>query len=89
MKESSARTWLVTAHALERWVERVHRGITFRQACRELQTALDGAHYVRELPGGLQYWRGPKPRRVRIRVRDVGSSLEVVTVIPAFDGLDR
>lgn len=84
-------SWLITAHALERYVERVHRGISFRQALEELRIQLNGAHRneSRKFSNGLEEWRGPKPRRIRIRVRRDGDRLEVVTVIPAWDGLAR
>ncbi len=81
-------TWILTAHALERYVERIRPGISYEQAAQELEQHCAGAHLVKELPGGIETWRGPKPRRIRLRVQRKGHRLELVTVQPAFDGLE-
>lgn len=90
ISESSATpVWVITAHALERYVERVHRGISFRKAAQELERHMSGAHYVKTLPTGIELWRGPKPARMRLRVMRVGNTLELVSVLEAFDRLRR
>jgi hypothetical protein len=80
-------TWLITAHALRRYVERVRPGISFAQAAKDLERHCSGSHLVKMLPSGIESWRGPAPRRIRLRVRRNGNRLELVTVQPAFDGL--
>jgi hypothetical protein len=47
------------------------------------------AHPVKALPSGLWLWRGPKPLRLRLRVRDAGAVRELVTVLEDCDGRRR
>jgi hypothetical protein len=81
-------TWMITEHALIRYVERVRPGISYALAAKELERHCAGAHFVKQLPSGVEYWRGPKPRRVRLRVHRRDDRLELVTVQTAFDGLE-
>lgn len=80
--------WLITAHALIRYVERIRPGISYDRALEELKFHCLGAHPVKELPNGIEVWRGPNPRRIRLRVERANGRLELVTVMPAYDGLE-
>lgn len=80
-------TWVITAHALIRYVERIRPQISYQKAAKELERHLAGAHRVKELASGIETWRGPKPRRIRLRVKRAGDTLTLVTVQPAFDNL--
>lgn len=75
----------ITRHAVSRYIERVAPGMTPGRARGELLRHCAGAHYVKTLPGGLEQWRGPKPRRLRLRIRRDGDVAELVTVLWSFD----
>lgn len=85
------RVWVISAHALIRYVERVRPGISYSEAARELEHHLAGAHPVKQTGESLELWRGPKRgpdgrvRRLRFRVRRHADRLELVTVLGAFD----
>lgn len=77
--------WIITAHAVQRYLERVAPGMSAAKAERELQTHCAGAHLVKTLPSGLEQWRGPKPRRLRLRAQRHGDVMELVTVLWSYD----
>lgn len=81
---------LVTEHAVARYIERIRPGLAEDSALRELAAMLSGSHPVKELEPGLWLWRGPKPRRLRLRV-DVRDPEQprLVTVLTAHDGMRR
>lgn len=88
--ELPRQRWYISEHAIDRYVERIDRGVTRRQAKAELVAQCLRAHFVKLLPGGLELWRGPKPRRIRLRAERTGDGvLTLATVIEAFDGLRR
>jgi hypothetical protein len=75
--------FFVTPHAVARYQERVHRGISYERALGEILEAAERAHYVKDYNGG-QYWRGPKPMRLRLLVNNAIEGLpQIVTVLPA------
>jgi len=90
-KAGARGRFFVTPHAVERYRERVHRGISYERALEEILSECDRAHYVKDYVGGKQYWRGPKPMRLRLLVApSVGSELpQLVTILPASDALSR
>jgi hypothetical protein len=80
--------FFITPHAIDRYIERVRPGISRGQALRDLIEMSRGAHVVKEIEPGLWLWRGPKPRRLRLRVSSREPGLpQLVTVIEAHDGL--
>lgn len=81
--------WTITEHAVDRYLERVRPGASRGHARHELEQHCAVAHYVKTLPSGIEYWRGPKPRRIRLRVERDGDTLRLVSVLEAFDGLRR
>lgn len=82
--------WTISEHATDRYVERIDRGVTRERAREELVEQCLGAHFVKLLPGGLELWRGPKPRRIRLRAeRRENGEMVLATVLEAFDGLRR
>lgn len=80
-------TWVITDHAIERYRQRVQR-VPYEEAIGAIQRELLGSHFVKQCEG-YELWRSPKPRRLRIRVRRNEGRLEVMTIIPAHDGLTR
>lgn len=76
-----------TRHAVEQYIDRCHRGIGFHRALRELVAMSAGAHFVKRLDSGADYWRGPPPMRLRLLVDpgEDGGLMQVVTVLPASD----
>lgn len=87
IEASKSGPWEVTDHAVQRYIERVRRGLPYDQALGEIVYQSHHAHFVKALPSGLELWRGPKPRRLRFRVdpsRD-GGKPRLVTVLFAFD----
>lgn len=81
--------WSISEHAVDRYLERVRPGVSRRQALTNLLRHVRGAHFVKTLPTGIEQWRGPKPRRLRLRVERCGCELRLVSVIEAFDGLRK
>jgi hypothetical protein len=82
--------FFITPHAVWRYVERIRPGLTYERALRELIDICKGAHAVKEIEPGLSLWRGPKPRRLRLRVSTREPGLpQLVTVLTAHDGMRR
>jgi len=80
----------ITPHAVERYVERIRPGISYERALTELIAICERAHAVKEIEAGLWLWRGPKPRRLRLRVSTRGDGApQLVTVLTAHDGMRR
>lgn len=78
----------ITPHAVARYIVRV-RGdrIGYERALRELVYQVSNAHKTKDLPGGLEQWRGPKPLRIRFRVDPKAEPMpSVVTVLTDHDG---
>jgi hypothetical protein len=90
-KTGARGRFFVTPHAVERYQERVHRGICYDRALREILEICERAHYVKDYHGGAQYWRGPKPMRLRLLVAPaVGDELpQVITILPAADRMEK
>lgn len=85
LKPMRAQRWVITPHAVERYIRRVRPSLTPHKAWRELSMQCLGAHFVKRLDSGIELWRGPKPHRIRLRVMRRGPYLELVTVLFAFD----
>lgn len=81
--------WIITEHAVDRYIERARPGISREMARSELELVCDRSHFVSVLPSGVEQWREPKPRRMRLRVERTESELRLVSVIEAFDGLRK
>lgn len=81
--------WVISEHAADRYRERIVPGVTRRLAREHLRWHCEGAHFVKMLASGIELWRGPKPRRLRLRVERNGARMILVTVIETFDGLRR
>lgn len=80
----------ITPHAILRYIERIRPEIDRDRALTELIAIAEGAHPVKEIEPGLWLWRGPKPRRLRLRVSTIGPGLpQLVTVLTAHDGMRR
>lgn len=88
VRADSPRRWVITAHAIDRYILRVRRGLSRQRAEWELLGQCHAAHFVKPLPNGLELWRGPKPWRCRLRVRR-GETLELVTVLEDCDARRR
>lgn len=82
--------FFVTPHAVHRYIERVHPGISYERALGEIIEAAAGAHYVKDYNSG-QYWRGPKPMRLRLIVANGsgGELPQITTILPASDNMGR
>lgn len=82
--------WFITSHAVRRYIERIRPGISYERALGELIEISEGAHPVKEIEPGLWLWRGPRPRRLRLRVstKEPGAP-QLVTVLTAHDGMRR
>lgn len=76
--------WLITPHAVDRYVERVRR-VARGQAVEDLIAMAAAAHRVKARPDGLWIHRGPKPRRLRLIVDESCIPPRLVTVLTAFD----
>lgn len=88
VKEGAKGRFFVTPHAVHRYIERVHRGISYERALGEIIEAADRAHYVKDYNSG-QYWRGPKPMRLRLIVANGsgGELPQIITILPAADNM--
>jgi len=89
---SAEGRFFFTPHAVSQYRARVHRGISYERALRELVEESAGAHYVKDYHGGVAYWRGPKPMRLRMLVAppaEAGELPACVTVLPAADSMIR
>jgi hypothetical protein len=88
-KAGAVGRFFITPHAIARYVERVHRGISYERALGEIIQIAAKAHYVKDYHGGKQYWRGPKPMRLRLLVSPAaGDELpQVMTILPAADSM--
>jgi hypothetical protein len=74
--------FFVTPHAIERYTQRVHRGIQYEQALSEILQEARGAHYVKNY-GSAEYWRCGKPMRLRLIVGRVNPGLpQIMTILP-------
>lgn len=72
--------WIVTEHAITRYIERVRPRISRELARQELEAAASTAHYVGSRADGAERWRGPRPRRLRFIV-EPGSPPKLITVL--------
>lgn len=80
--------FFVTPHAVARYRERVHRGISYEKALGEIIEASSTAHRVKEYKGGAEYWRCSRSYgRLRLLVSpSVGAELpQIMTILPAAD----
>lgn len=79
--------WFVTPHAIDRFRQRTRQShLTYEQALGAIIDESTRSHKVKDLDGGAQLWRGPKPRRLRYVVVDDGVGLPVLaTVLFSFD----
>lgn len=85
-RSPSAARWRITDHAVRRYRERVRWRDTSNELARgQLLAICQRAHRVKDIGGGLELWRGPKPLRLRLRVRP-GEPMELVTVLEDCDG---
>lgn len=74
--------FFVTPHAVERYIERIHPGIKYEQALREILEHADRAHRVKEIEPGVSEWRARPPLRLRFRIAEHGPDLpQVLTVL--------
>lgn len=76
--------WLITPHAVDRYVERVMR-VPRGRAVEDLIAMAARAHRVKVRADGLWLWRGPKPRRLRLVVDESCDPPRLVTVLTTFD----
>jgi hypothetical protein len=81
--------FFVTPHAVQRYRERVHRGITYEQALSEVIAAAATAHAVKEYRGGAQYYRCSRTfGRLRLLVNNKQPGKpQIVTILPAADNM--
>lgn len=87
-KSGAVGRFFITPHAVARYRERVHRGISYERALCEIIEQSNLAHYVKNYNTG-QYWRGPKPMRIRLIVAPAKDNdlPHVVTILPAADNM--
>ena len=76
--------WFVSPHAVVRFRQRV-ADWTNDRVRHYLVEQCRGAHFVKALACGLELWRGPKPRRIRLRVSRQGNVLVLESVLFTFD----
>lgn len=76
--------WFITPHAVVRFRQRV-TDWTEHRVRHYLVSQCRDAHRVKLLACGLELWRGPKPRRLRLRVSRQGNVLVLESVLFAFD----
>lgn len=92
-KSGASGRFFVTPHAVSRYRQRVHRGISYERALEEIMVESERAHFVKRAPlayrGIVEYWRGPKPMRIRLVVKQNHRVKlpTIVTVLPAADNL--
>lgn len=87
-KGGASGKFFVTPHAVHRYQERVHHGISYEKALSEIIEEAERAHYVKPYKGGAQCWRGAKPMRLRLVVsppNGKGKLPQIITVLPASD----
>lgn len=60
--------WFCTPHAVQRYRE-ITPGLTYEQALADLIRESESLHVVRTLDSGALLCRGPRPRRLRFRLR--------------------
>ena len=86
MSDVGFRRCTITLHAIERYRERIERGIPIEHAIAALRHQMSRARYVKNMNhNGYELWRGPKPRRLRFLISRFGEDVELVTVLRAFD----
>lgn len=78
------RYW-VTEHAVQRYRERVDKRCSPGRARRILLQQMQEAHFVKVQDNGLELWRGPKPRRLRLLITRQGGVFVLESVLFAFD----
>lgn len=82
--------WFITPHAVRRYIERIRPVLGYDKALDELVAISERAHAVKEIEPGLWLYRGPSPRRLRLRVSMRGPGQpQLVTVLTAHDGMRR
>lgn len=81
-REGIRSAFRITSHAIARFRQRCVPRMSAAEARGYLMAQLERAHFVKMLGEGVEQWRGPKPLRLRIRVRDG----VVITVMPCCDG---
>jgi len=89
----AAGEWFITPHAIEKYRERFAPYLTYEEALEDLIEQSRKAHYVKtydhhpnSIRGGLELWRGPRPRRLRYWVGlDNDGKPQLVTVIGEHD----
>lgn len=89
----AAGRWFVTPHAVRRYIERIDPSMSYERALGAIIQDGIKAHRIRSLPATetlatCELWRGPKPRRLRYYIFEMGGpGLPVcATVRPTFDG---
>lgn len=81
--------WFIADHAVQQWRARYGKpGDTMAESREALAAELARAHFVKSDDVG-EMWRGPKPRKARFVVRRHERTLDLVTVLPPFDGHRR
>jgi hypothetical protein len=83
--------WFIADHAVQQWRARYGQpGDTMAEARERLLSALRRAHYVRPwTDDATELWRSGKPWRARFVVVRHETTLDLVTVLPPFDGWRR
>lgn len=82
-----AGPWFVTPHAVQRYRDRVH-DVSHEEALGALVDIAARAHYVRDLPSGMELWRGPRPLRLRLRVARSTAPGELPQLLTVLAGCD-
>lgn len=93
VKSGASGRFFVGPHAVKRYRERVHRGITYERALSEILEQAERAHFIKKQAlayrGNAEYWRGPNPMRLRLVVKhNPGMALPtIITILPAADNM--
>jgi len=76
--------WFVTPHAVNRYIERVDRKLSYDDALAHIIKDSELARFVRQLPDKdgirVELWRGKRPHRVRYTIVDSTPLPIVVTL---------
>lgn len=76
--------WIISDHAVQRYILRVRPRLTYQQAHAELVEASRVAHFVRPRGPSGDLWRSNRPLRLRLIVNNG----VLLTVLPGVDSVD-
>lgn len=78
--------WFVTPHAVNQYIAKYARGMSYEQALGQIINDSERARKIQDLPTGAELWRGPDWRSKRKDVRHPPSRV-LYCVMPDSPGL--